>query len=180
MKNDSVDDEVHGGLLSRRSAEQRRQDLVEGLAELRLKPNGLAGKMEKFGDDRPIQAIIRSIERMLSGETKVSAEMSVIIEMLLRQRRRLNDRFSDLQWKVTEHGIHCTQIDGWYVYISPQSRGRWILSCAAGPSRDDYSPPFGRWLDSLEEAKHKALVEVEEGMNELAEIKHEALRDKAL
>ena len=156
-----------------RTPDQRREDLVEGLAELRLTPAGMAGKLEKFGDDRSFKAILRSIERMISGETKVSPEMSVIMEMLLRQHRRLKKRHQDLQWTVTEHGTHQAQVDGWYVYLSPQTRGRWILSCAAGPSRQDYSPPFGRWLDSLEEAKHKALVEVEEGMNELAEIEHE-------
>ena len=167
------------GLLPRRTPERRRQDLIDGLAELRLKPGGLARKLEKFGDDRPSQAILRSIDRMLSGETKVSAEMSVIMAMLLRQHRRLNAKFSDLKWEITEHGTHRAQIDNWHVYLSPQTRGRWLLSCAAGPSRDDYSPPFGHWLDSLEEARHKALVEVEEGMNELAEIHHEAKQREA-
>jgi len=165
--------DIFEGPLQPRSPEIRRQEFIDGLAELRLTPAALAFKMEKLGDDRSIKAIMRSIERMISGETKVSAEMSVILSMLLRQHRRLKDRYGELQWQVTEHGTHQAKVDDWYVYLSPQTRGRWILSCAAGPSRQDYSPPFGHWLDSLEEAKFKALVEVEEGMNQLAEIKHE-------
>lgn len=168
------DDDNLLGAFPARTPERRRQDLIDALAELRLSPAGLAGKLEKLGDDRSFKSIIRSIERMISGETKVSPEMSVIIEMLLRQQRRLKMRHRDIQWTVTENGTHQAQIDGWYIYLSPQTRGRWILSCAAGPSRQDYSPPFGRWLDSLDEAKHKALIEVEEGMNELAEIEHES------
>ncbi|ATF04073.1 hypothetical protein PhaeoP75_04474 (plasmid) [Phaeobacter gallaeciensis] len=166
-------DESLDGLIPRRSPERRLQDLVEGLAELRLTPWGLVQKLEKFGDDRPSRAILRSIERMISGETKVSAEMSVIMSMLLRQHRRLNERYADLRWEITDNGTHHAQIDSWHVYLTPQTRGRWLLSCAAGPERQDYSPPWGHWLDSFELAKHKALVEVEEGMNEFAEIKHE-------
>lgn len=169
---DGEEDDVLG-LVPRRPPEKRRQEFIEGLAELRLKPGDLAAKLEKFGDDRPFQSIIRSIDRMISGETKVSSEMSIIISMLLRQHRRLKRRYSEVEWTHTEHGTHQAEVDGWYIYIIPQTRGRWILSCSAGPSRQDYSPPFGRWLDSLDEAKHKALVEVEEGMNELAEIEHE-------
>ncbi|MFW7270284.1 hypothetical protein ACMAUO_20405 [Gluconacetobacter sp. Hr-1-5] len=156
-----------------RSPEQHRQHLVEALAELRLMPFDLAAKMEKFGDDRTPQAINRSIQRMLSGETNVSPEMTVIVSMLLRQQQRLKERHPDLKWEETPHGAYHTNVENWHVYLSPQTRGRWILSCAAGQNRSDYSPPFGRWLDTLDEAKHKALVEIEEGMNDLAELNHE-------
>ncbi|GGH45963.1 hypothetical protein GVY41_03065 [Frigidibacter albus] len=161
------------GLIPPRPPERRRQEFIDGLAELQLRPWDLAAKLERFGDDRPFKAIIRSIDRMMSGETKVSPEMSVIVEMLLRQHRRLTKRHGGLDWTLTEHGSYQAEVDGWYVYLSPQTRGRWILGCSSGPSRQDYSPPFGRWLDSLAEAKHKALVEVEEGMNEYAAIEHE-------
>jgi hypothetical protein len=61
----------------------------------------------------------------------------------------------------------------WYVHISPQTRGRWILSCRNGQRPEDYSSPFGRWLGSLEEAKNKALAQIEEGMNDLAEFAYQ-------
>jgi hypothetical protein len=157
-----------------RSPDQRRKDLVEGLEELMLTPGELVHKLQKFGDDREFTVVKRSLDRMISGETKVSPEMSVIVEMLLRQHRRLKDRHAEVSWEISEHGTHQAIIDGWYVYLSPQTKGRWILSCASGPNRSDYSPPFGHWLSSLAEAKHKALVEVEEGMNELSEIMHES------
>lgn len=60
------------------------------------------------------------------------------------------------------------------MYLSQKTRAHWLFSCSAGPNREVYSPPWGHWLDSLEEAKFRALVEVEEGMNELSEIKHES------
>lgn len=129
MEDDENDAE---GLFPRRTSEQRRQDLMNGLAELRLNPSSLARKLEKLGDDRPMRAILRSIDRMLAGETKVSPEMSVIMSMLLRQHRRLNERYSDLQWEATEHGTHRAQIDQWHVYLSPQTRGRWIYPVPRG------------------------------------------------
>lgn len=158
---------------SDRPPEERRQSLITALAELRLKPVDLAEKLERFGDDRSTTVIVRSITRMISGETKVSSEMLVIVSMLLRQQRRLKEKYADLNWEETDSGAHLTQIGRWHVALSPQSKGRWILSCAAGPSRRDYSPSFGRWLSTLEEAKHKALAEVEEGMNDLADLHHQ-------
>lgn len=171
---DESDDFGPEGVATRRSPEQLRKEFVDGLRELRLLPSDLVRKLEKYGDDRSFKTILRSIERMISGETKVSPEMSVIMSMLLRQNRRLKERYGTLNWRITEHGSHHATVEDWHVYLSPQTRGRWVLSCAAGPSREDYSPPFGRWLDSLDEAIDKALVEVEDGMSDLAEIHHEA------
>ncbi|RWD32149.1 MAG: hypothetical protein E5Y88_30010 [Mesorhizobium sp.] len=153
--------------------EEQRRKLIASLSELTLSPADLARHLERNRDYREFSATIRSIQRMIAGETRVSGEMMVIVNMLLRQHRRLKARYRDLKWERSEHGVYWAQLDDWFVYISPQTRGRWILSCRNGPGPKDYSPPFGRWLDSLEEAKNKALVCVEEGMNDLAEIGYE-------
>lgn len=153
--------------------EEQRQKLIAALGELTLSPADLARHLEKNRDYRDFSATIRGIQRMIAGETRVSGEMMVIVNMLLRQHRRLKARYPDLKWEQTEHGTYYAQVENWFVYISPQTRGRWILSCRNGPSPKDYSPPFGRWLDSLEEAKNKALACVEEGMNDLAEFAYE-------
>lgn len=141
----------------------------EALAELRMTPADLAKHMHTNGDYRDFSATLRSIQRMISGDTRVSGEMLVIIKMLLRQRRRLQSKYSDLQWHRNERGIYKAEIDGWFVHIAPQTKGRWLLHCRHGKNSEDYSPPFGRWLDSLDEAKEKALICVEEGMNDEAE-----------
>ena len=124
-------------------------------------------------DYRDYSATVRGIQRKVSGETRVSGEMMVIANMLLRQHRRLKARYPNLQWKQDQYGVYRTQVEDWYVCISPQTRGRWILSCRHGTGAKDFSPAFGRWLDSLEEAKNKALACVEEGMNDLAELSYE-------
>ncbi|RJT28149.1 hypothetical protein D3227_34785 [Mesorhizobium waimense] len=154
--------------------EELTQKFNAALKELMLTPGDLATFMDKNRDYREGSATIRGIQRMVSGETRVSGEMMVIVNMLLRQHRRLKARYPDLKWERNPHGAYWAQVEDWYVYISPQTRGRWILVCSHGSSPKDYSPPFGRWLDSLEEAKAKALVCVEEGMNNLAEFDYEA------
>ena len=158
------------GMLCRKPTdEELRVEFTNALNEISFTSGELLKWMSSRGDYRDSSAIIRSIQRMLSGETRVSGSMIVLVNMLVRQHRRLKATHSNLTWSINEHGTHTTQVEGWHVYISPQSKGRWLLSCSNGPSREDYSPPFGRWLDSLEEAKNKALMSVEEGMADMAE-----------
>lgn len=153
--------------------EQLRVQFVKALEEISFTPGELLSWMSKRGDYRDGSASIRSIQRMLAGETRVSGTMMVLMNVLVRQHRRLKARYPNLVWSITEHGTYTTQIENWHVYISPQSKGRWLLSCSSGPSRDDYSPPFGRWLDTLEEAQNKALMSVEEGIADVAEFEIE-------
>lgn len=149
--------------------EELRALFVKALAEISFTPGELLKWMSLRGDYRDSSASIRGIQRMMAGETRVSGTMMVLVNVLVRQHRRLKSRYPKLIWSITEHGTYTTQVDNWHVYISPQTKGRWLLSCSSGPSRDDYSPPFGRWLDTLEEAQNKALMSVEEGMADLAE-----------
>jgi hypothetical protein len=151
------------------SPEEQRQKFIATLSELSLSPADLARYMDRNRDNRDFSATIRGIQRIMGGETRVSGEMIVITNMLLRQHRRLKMRYHPLIWERSEHGTYWTQVDDWFVYISPQTRGRWLLYCRNGQGPKDYSPPFGRWLDSLEEAKNKALSCVEEGINDLAD-----------
>ena len=149
--------------------EELRVAFIKALEEISFTPRELLKWMSHRGDYRDCSASVRGIQRMMSGETRVSGTMMVLITILVRQHRRLKARHPNLNWTINEHGTHTTQVDGWHVYIFPQTRGRWLLSCSSGPSREDYSPPFGRWLDTLDEAKNKALMSVEEGMADLAD-----------
>lgn len=148
--------------------EELRLEFNKVLEEISFTPSELLSWMRHRGDYRDSSASIRSIQRMMSGATRVSGTMMVLITSLVRQHRRLKAKYPNLVWTMNEHGMHTAQVDGWYMYISPQTKGRWLLSCSCGPSRDDYSPPYGRWLDTLEEAKNKALMSVEEGMADIA------------
>lgn len=152
------------------SDEDLRIELINALEEISFTPGELLKWMSCRGDYRDISASIRGIQRMMSGETRVSGPMMVLVNMLVRQHRRLKARHPNLAWSINEHGTYSAQVDGWHVYIAPQPKRRWLLSCSSGPSRQDYSPPFGRWLETLEEAQNKALVFVEEGMADMAEI----------
>jgi hypothetical protein len=157
------------------TAEELTQRFNAALGELMMTPADLANVMFKNSDYRDASATIRAIQRMVSGDTRVSGEMMVIVNMLLRQHRRLKARYADLKWELNQYGAYWAKVEDWYVSISPQTRGRWILSCSNGPGPKSFSPPFGRWLHSLEEAKAKALACVEEGMNDVAEFSYQTV-----
>lgn len=169
MNNSTSPDNIFG---YKPTLEEQKARFNAILAELTLLPTDLA-KFINRKDGRDYSATVRAIQRMVSGETRISGEMMVIVNMLLRQHRRLKARYPDLQWQRNQYGAYQAQVEDWFVYISPQTRGRWLLSCSHGPK--GFSPAFGRWLDSLEEAKNKALACVEEGMNDLAEISYETI-----
>jgi hypothetical protein len=150
--------------------EELRAHFSSALKEISFTSGELLSWMTDRGDYRDSSATIRSIQRMMAGDTRVSGTMMVLVNTLVRQHRRLKAEYPNLVWSINERGVHIAEVDGWYIYVSPQSKGRWILSCSNGPNHKDYSPPFGRWLDSLEEAKNKALMSVEEGKANLADI----------
>ena len=150
--------------------EELRIEFINALEKISFTPSELLKWMSRRGDYRESSASIRGIQRMMSGETRVSGPMMVLVNTLVRQHRRLKARHPNLAWSINEHGTYAAQVDGWHVYIAPQSKDRWLLTCSSGLSREDYSPPFGRWLESLEEAQNKALMSVEEGMADMAEI----------
>lgn len=154
--------------------EEIAQEWRAALEELGLSPVELADYMKKKGGDyRPYNTILRGIQRMVAGETRVSGEIFVIVRMLLRQQRRLEIKYHNIHWDILPSGAMSAQIEDYTVFLSPQTKGRWIVSCRADTG---FSPEFGRWQDSLAEAKNKALACVEEGMNDFAYLKVERER----
>ncbi|WP_206532208.1 MULTISPECIES: hypothetical protein [unclassified Mesorhizobium] len=81
--------------------EKLTQKFNAALKELMLTPG--SHFMDKNRDYRDFSATIRAIQRMVSGETRVSGEMMVIVNMLLRQHRRLKEN-PDLKWERNQHG----------------------------------------------------------------------------
>lgn len=157
-------------LFKKPTDEELRTQFLSALEEVSFTPGELLKWMSRRGDYRDASASIRGIQRMMSGETRVSGPMMVLANTLVRQHRRLKLQYPHLSWSINEHGTYVSQIENWFVFISPQSKGRWLLACRKGRNHDDYSPPFGRWLGSLEEAQNKALMAVEEGMADIAEM----------
>jgi hypothetical protein len=50
--------------------------------------SSFARLMQKNGDDRQPETILRSIQRMASGEARVSGEMRVLLTFMMRGKRR--------------------------------------------------------------------------------------------
>ncbi|WP_105405471.1 hypothetical protein [Neorhizobium sp. T7_12] len=162
------DEEIDGDEFfnRKRTPEEIAQEWREALAELGLSAVELADFMKKNGGDyRPYATILRSIQRMILGEIRVSGEMFVIVRMLLRQHLRLKERHPALQWVQHPTGVFTAEVEDWSVSLSPQSKGRWIV---IGTDPSGSSPQFGRWQQGITAAKNKALVCVEEGMSEFA------------
>ena len=61
------------------------RDMLEQLDETQ---SSLARLMKRKGDDRQPMTILRTIQRMATGEARVSGEMRVILTMMLRAKQR--------------------------------------------------------------------------------------------
>jgi hypothetical protein len=60
------------------------------IARLGLTQTGLARRMKQLGDDRDEKNILRSIQRMVAGDARVSGEMRALLG-LIEQTRRASD-----------------------------------------------------------------------------------------
>ena len=58
------------------------------LAELGETQSSMARLMKRWGDDRQPSTILRNIQRMANGEARVSGEMRVLINFMLRGKKR--------------------------------------------------------------------------------------------
>lgn len=58
------------------------------LAELGETQSSMARLMKRWGDDRQPATILRNIQRMANGEARVSGEMRVLINFMLRGKKR--------------------------------------------------------------------------------------------
>ncbi len=65
------------------------------LVELELTQSSLARLMQRKGDDRKPATILRTIQRMATGDARVSGEMRVILTMMLRAKKRGEKRTAE-------------------------------------------------------------------------------------
>jgi hypothetical protein len=153
-----------------RTSEELTAEFQAQVRELGDSPVELADRLQKLGDNRPYSTTLRGIQRMLTGETRVSGEMKALVTMMLRQQRRLKKKYADIVWKRLPDGSYASEVEDFGVTLAPQSRGRWLVHLR---HKDGYSPPWPRWQDNLEAAKRKALVCVEDATEFLAELEIE-------
>lgn len=148
--------------------EERTEQFKGLLEELDEKPTELARRMHLLGDYRSAATIMRGIQRMAAGDTKVSGEMLVIIRMLVNQQRLQYHKYRQVEWKQQPNGAWLATVDGFSVTLHPQSKQRWSIYLSF--IETGYSPACGTWQPSLDAAKRKALTRLADGQLEVAEL----------
>lgn len=130
-------------------------ELRECLNELGMSPSQLSSEFSQMGDYRSHSAILRSIQRALAGETAVSGEMFVIIQLLLRQHRRWTLLERKINWSKNQHGDICAEVDGYRIKLHHFYNKSWQIHVIHQES--GYSHPYPAYPDSLKAAKIKAV-----------------------
>lgn len=134
------------------------------LDDLGLSQRGLAAKMMALGDGRAFETILRGVQRMATGEARVSGEMQVIMTLLLRERARAKRMAARTQWTRIDDWLTAT-VDGVRLSLSPQTRGRWQIHAAIDAPKG-YSPAIPHWRNSIDEAKLRAMLCVDEALDQ--------------
>lgn len=145
--------------------EQVTAEFRAAVSELEETPTEFIERLHKLGDGRSWEALSRSVQRMLSGESRVSGEMQALTTMMLRQQRRLQRQHTDIQW-IMKSGCWSAQTGDFRLILDPQTKGRWRINVIY---KSGYSHPWPRWQDSLERAKTKALVTTEDALDFIIE-----------
>jgi len=128
------------------------------MKEMYFSTSDLTEFMRSMGDQRDYSTIMRSIQRMISGEVKVSGEMIVILQMLLGQRLRLKERHPDIKWEVQSDQRHIAHVDNYKIALIPE-RKKWKIDCRR--VGDKHSLTWERFSLSLKEAKYRCLPYIE-------------------
>jgi hypothetical protein len=145
------------------------------IAGMSLNQSSFAALMSGLGDGREFRTILRSIQRMASADARVSGEMQVILSLLARDRARARRLAGALDWKPDDRGGFAAEVQGVRISVSPQRGDRWSVHArhvAEGP--DGYSPSFPHWRDSLEEAKIRAVLAIDETLDQVEQIRSDA------
>lgn len=150
------------------TSEERTEQFKKLLEELDEKPTELASRLIRLGDYRSGAAIMRGIQRMAAGDTKVSGEMLVIVRMLVNQQRLQYSKLSLVEWTQQANGAWVAKFEGFKITLHPESKQRWSIYLRV--IETDYSPACGSWQVGLDAAKRKALVRLADGHMEAADL----------
>jgi hypothetical protein len=147
------------------TSEQATADFRRNLEELHETQYGLAKRMENMGDRRPSGTILRGIQRMASGGTRVSGETQAIIGMLIRERERAKYDAAHLTWSTNDHGIVTTNTKGFSIALIPEKKSKWRIEVRE--EKSGYCHPWPTFPSGLEEAKIKSLTWLEDAFHYL-------------
>jgi hypothetical protein len=70
---------------------EQHSELRARIAQLGLTQSGMARLMKQLGDDRDEKNILRSIQRMIAGDARVSGEMRALLGLLEQTRQDAAD-----------------------------------------------------------------------------------------
>jgi len=127
---------------------------------LELSSTELAHRLRLWGDFRKEETILRAIQRMKSQETAISGEMRVIVNMLLDRQKHIEKRNSTVNWYSNNNGkTESATVGDYRIDLHSQTRGRWLVSVT---HNSGYCPPWPAWSKTLDEAKRKALIVIED------------------
>ena len=94
--------------------------------------------------------------------------MHVILTLLLRQHRRARRLAEQAVWTSHDDGRLTTKMQGVRVTLRPQSKRRWsIVARYIADGTNGYSPEFPHWRNSLDEAKLRAILAVDETLGDI-------------
>lgn len=167
MTNEQIESNDDDGLPNL-TPEERTEQFKKLLEELDEKPTELASRLIRLGDYRSATAIMRGIQRMEAGDTKVSGEMLVIIRMLVNQQRLQYSKLNQVEWTQQANGAWVAKFEGFKITLHPESKQRWSIYLRV--IETDYSPACGSWQVGLDAAKRKALVRLADGQMEAADL----------
>lgn len=141
------------------------EQFSDRLEALNLGPRDLATIMQKYGDHRSDATILKSIRRMLSGETTVSAEIVVIVELIDKFRQAGESLFSRLDWQATSNERIEASHEGWKVVLE-LIRRCWRVSIIE-PSGNVLAWESYSHLTNLENAKSTAEARLWSALNKI-------------
>ena len=148
--------------------------LRASIENMNMNQSSLASLFSELGDKREVKTILRSIQRMASADSRVSGEMQVIFTLLQRERARARRLAGSIAWEESDSGDYTAEVEGVRLTVSPQRGGRWSIHArhvADGP--DGYSPSFPHWRSSLQEAKIRAILAIDETLDHVECIRAE-------
>lgn len=139
-------------------------DFNAALDELEQTHNGFAALLRRIGDKRPVVVLLKGLRAMSAGTRQVSGEMQVILHLLRRERAHAARTAALTDWTAAaDNGITAT-LRGVTLTLRPAPRGRWRI--AAQVLATGFSPEAPRWRDSLADAKVRAVLAVDEALDQ--------------
>jgi len=120
---------------------------------------GLAKRLNELGDRRPFPTILRGIQRIAAGETKIPGEMQVVLNLLKRAREDAKEDVAKLSWASKAIDVLIAETRGFSITLQRERAGWRITVCHL---ETGYCHPWPKFPETVEEAKIKALLCLED------------------